>query len=1427
MQRKLMFLIKSCKLKSMNNKIIAKIFISIYFVLGLSVWAEDGSRVKEFYSPWFIAGTSSVTNLISPQSEAINPASGALTQRVTLDLSYITLSGEESGISGFKGHGINIGNTIPTKAGVFSWSGHYFYSPYPIIDSNSTFTLNGSFSKDLYPDFLVGAGLKLAGSFEPGMSAMLDLGVISLPGNIGFFKDFSWGLALQDIGYSSISAGYPEPFTISAGISANVLKSESLKINASADLDIIGLTNFKSAALLLGSNIVFKDTFSINIGTRLDSYDLVNNNSFSIIPSIGFNYTFKTNIKENTDFTDIPEKRGNKNEVQIQSGFAPVSKNLWAAGFGVNIPFGVIDKSAPVIKLDISGFESDNNRNQDSEPLSLLNNVNKSSFKPGYEKRISLASSGNLKLSSKHLIKDIGNTQSKYTGRYDKNYPNSAISCYMSPNNDGIKDDLTFPINITDSRYLKGYSFIIRNSNGEIVREIKNKEKRIENQGFSGFFARLFAVKSGIEIPEEFRWDGFLDSGNTAEDGLYYFSVEAWDDNGNKGSSDSYAIVLDTTAPEIEIVESGDDEKIFSPNNDGNKDFITIAQSGSDEDLWEASIISSTGEEVRHYNWKDQVPGTLVWDGLDDNGTMTDDGVYSYEIKSIDRAGNSVSSGLTNIIKNTEVTPISITIDKSYFSPNNDMILDTLTFSPEIPVSQGIVSWNLNIKNSNGKSLKLFTGSTTVPDEIIFDGREKDSNGLRLEEGSYTGEIDVLYNNGNHPDAVSPVFYVDVSAPVANIKSNGKIFSPNGDGRKDEIIFYQESSTEINWTGIVKNEKGEIIKEYQWLSAADPTVAWNGTTSEGRLAPDGLYTYQLIAIDRAGNTGQSEIIKFSLNTEETAVILTRDKEYFSPNGDKRQDTVSLIPELKIKEGIEKYTLDIMNKDSNIIRSFSGTGSIPEKIIWNGITSDGKIAKEGSCTARLSITYTKGDAPVAVSPEFIIDTVFPEISISSNYTLFSPNSDGNKDFLIISQSSSSEDIWNGEIADESGNIVRTFFWKKNADSLKWDGKDDEGNYVSDGNYSYKVYSVDKAGNRTDSELNTITIDTEPTNIFLTVSDKYLSPTGNGLFENLTFSTIVNNKKGLASWSLKILDADENIEKEFKGDTGIPKSITWNGLNYEDRIVEGVYHAVFSALYNKGNNPVVASSDFVIDVTPPSGSMKISPVPFSPDNDGVDDEVSIVMDVSDKTGVKDWSLKINDPEGRNFKTYSGTGYPGGEIIWDGKSSTGELVYAAMDYPVTLNLEDYLGNVSSFTGKIPVDVLVVREGDILKIKIANIIFKKNSPELLADSQEVIAKNKFILNRVSELLKKYRSYRITIEGHAVLTQWNNPAAAKLEEENELGPLSEKRAVTVLNYLTKLGISPSRMDSKGMGGKEPLVPHSDLKNRWKNRRVEFILWKE
>ena len=56
--------------------------------------------------------------------------------------------------------------------------------------------------------------------------------------------------------------------------------------------------------------------------------------------------------------------------------------------------------------------------------------------------------------------------------------------------------------------------------------------------------------------------------------------------------------------------------------------------------------------------------------------------------------------------------------------------------------------------------------------------------------------------------------------------------------------------------------------------------------------------------------------------------------------------------------------------------------------------------------------------------------------------------------------------------------------------------------------------------------------------------------------------------------------------------------------------------------------------------------------------------------------------------------------------------------------------------------------------------------------------------------------------------------------------PLSAKLAESVKNYLTKNGVSGSRLATEGKGGTELVVDYKDKNNNWKNRRVEFILEK-
>jgi hypothetical protein len=97
-------------------------------------------------------------------------------------------------------------------------------------------------------------------------------------------------------------------------------------------------------------------------------------------------------------------------------------------------------------------------------------------------------------------------------------------------------------------------------------------------------------------------------------------------------------------------------------------------------------------------------------------------------------------------------------------------------------------------------------------------------------------------------------------------------------------------------------------------------------------------------------------------------------------------------------------------------------------------------------------------------------------------------------------------------------------------------------------------------------------------------------------------------------------------------------------------------------------------------------------------------------------------------------------------------------------------------------------------------------------------------VLKRLAEIFTKYSRYRIGIEGHAVMLNWDNKTRGDKEQESELLPLSKKRAEAVKDYLTTLGIAASRISTEGIGGARPVVPFSDVDNRWKNRRVEFWL---
>ena len=115
----------------------------------------------------------------------------------------------------------------------------------------------------------------------------------------------------------------------------------------------------------------------------------------------------------------------------------------------------------------------------------------------------------------------------------------------------------------------------------------------------------------------------------------------------------------------------------------------------------------------------------------------------------------SASAELQNIIIDTRPTPVQLTIDLSYFSPNGDGVKDTVTFGLNVPGDHG----NREVvprrrRTPRARHAGLSPAPSASPAPITWDG--KDDKGAVLPEGAYKGQLSVLYVNGHDPTAGFP-----------------------------------------------------------------------------------------------------------------------------------------------------------------------------------------------------------------------------------------------------------------------------------------------------------------------------------------------------------------------------------------------------------------------------------------------------------------------------------------------------------------------------------------------------------------------------------------------------------------------------------------------------------------------------------------------
>ncbi|MEE0878464.1 MAG: FlgD immunoglobulin-like domain containing protein [Treponemataceae bacterium] len=1049
----------------------------------------------------------------------------------------------------------------------------------------------------------------------------------------------------------------------------------------------------------------------------------------------------------------------------------------------------------------------------------------------------------------------------------------SSRTDYISPNNDGVQDELVVPLDIKDKRYISEWSFVVTDKNGNILRTIGNKHKRADTatdvfknlfsgEGFKGFFDNLgktFAPKSGVEVPSEVRWNGVFDSGEIAPDGTYFYYLSAKDDNDNESRTKTYSVVVDNTPPQIDLIQPKESEKIFGA---GLKPTINIKQTGSEEDLWTAKISDISGNIVRNYSWQNSSPKNISWEGENDNLSAVSEGVYIYEVTCTDKAGNtSQKAVVSNIIYDAIPRSVNLSIQGSPFSPNNDNVKDIISVFPSVQNTSGLMRTKIEILDKTGKIYRTIEldKEKFINNEISsieYDG--KDDKGYFLFDGEYQLAFSAIFNNGQEP-RMSRNIIIDNLAPRASLYAESDVLSPDGDGNKDTITFVQTASSEKLWNASVVDQYGNSVKTWSFGGIPPEQISWNGIDDKGNLATDGFYYYVLSATDSAGNIGEYKTENgFELDTQKTEIILKTNDIAFSPNGDGVKDVIEFTPIIKNTSGIDRYSLSVLDSTGNVVRMWYDTKNLPASFKWNGLSDEGERCPDGNYSAILQTISKNGSEALASTQSFELDTVYPKIdSLSLPYLTFSPNEDGKKDILKVELETSLEDLWQGSIKSNKNDVVKNLAWQGKATSFDWDGSDEEGNLVKDGTYQFDISCTDKAGNKVAKKIENIVLDTRVTKAYFTADLDAFSPNGDGTKDLQKLSINATPKDGIETWKVSILDGSGKIAASWstKDSKDLPSVINWDGkVNQEGysikisdvtvpvpvgAVVEGNFVAQLNLEYVKGDSVSVTTSSFVCSITPPSLTVQTAPKYFSPDNDGLDDDLYIKLKGESSVPLSSWSFEIKNPQGSgSFWKRSGTSTITERLIWDGYSNSGELVQSATDYPYVFTATDTLGMTSKVEGFIAVDVLVIRVGDVLKMQIPSIIFRADKADFVGKdkdavhglSADVITNNERVLQRVADILNKFRDYNVVIEGHA-----NNLSNTEEEETATvlngqpnipLVPLSKDRAEYVKSRLVKYGVNESRLSTEGKGGRYPVAPSTDRNVSWKNRRVEFILQK-
>ncbi len=285
-----------------------------------------------------------------------------------------------------------------------------------------------------------------------------------------------------------------------------------------------------------------------------------------------------------------------------------------------------------------------------------------------------------------------------------------------------------------------------------------------------------------------------------------------------------------------------------------------------------------------------------------------------------------------------------------------------------------------------------------------------------------------------------------------------------------------------------------------------------------------------------------------------------------------------------------------------------------------------------------------------------------------------------------------DSWSVDILAPDGKTFRSFAGKWPTTTATWDGTSTTGMPVAPSTTYNAVATVQDEFGLSAELKDTVAVAAIPNAPQETMVQPRLSgfsPVSATMARSIDLLVSIGNQSAIKSWKLELLQSELGEEKQWSGDaSSVPSVITWDGTADAGGLApEGKYMAVLDVDYGVAFQPVqVKSSSFILDVSPPTGTLSVSPSALTPNGSGGIEPESIGVDASSKVAsIQSWSLSVVGPASTPVATFSGLD-PTARVPWDGTMTGGGEVDPTKSYALQAKIQDVYGNVGLVQVELP---------------------------------------------------------------------------------------------------------------------------------------------